>query len=196
MMDLEALLRAARDSEPRAWQALLPPLFAALRRYFGREFDDVEAVELSQRTVTAIVRQLPGFEFRGTLTNWVYGVARNQALVEHRTRRRQAALRDAVALVAPRSTTSPTSRVHAQELLAIALEELAKLPPYYRRAIENDLKGGDIESLAKREGIPRSTARVRRFRAIERLRRLVAARMPPPTPPPAAASSPSSTPQP
>ncbi len=172
-----------RGLDSFAWDSFIPEQVnpcgrVVLCRYFAREFAKLDATELSQRTLTVLARKLPGFEPRVSLTAWMYGVARKRALTELRTRRRKDALEEAFArLVPPRSTMSPTSRLHAHELLTIVLEELTKLPAHHRRAIENMLEGGDINSFAARQRIPPATARTRQFRAIERLRRLVADRL-------------------
>lgn len=177
-MDLEALLRAARDGEPGAWKALTPHLYRVLRSFFARDFDEAETIELSQRTVEAVVRQLPGFVPRESLEQWMFGIARNQGLNEHRARSKRAGL-EVGPQIARRTPTSVTARIYIGELLAILLEELEHLPLQQRRVVENEMGGGDIESFAERENILPGTARTRRYRAFERLRQQVSIRLAP-----------------
>lgn len=175
-MELEPLLRAARDGEPGAWKLLTPLLYQSLTCYFAREFGKAETIELSQRTVAAVVHQLPGFVPRESLQKWVFGIARNQARDEHRARKKRARLHQ-IATQLIRSRTSVTARVYDNQLKTILLQEIEQLPPHYRRVIEHELDGGDIESFAEREGIPPNTARTRHHRALDRLRRRLAARL-------------------
>lgn len=193
-MDLEALLRAARDGEPGAWKALTPHLYRVLQSHFAHEFDQAEAIELSQRTVEAIVRQLPGFVPRESLTQWVFGIAHNQGVNEHRARNKRAGVGGLGTQFVPRTPTSITARVYTNELLGILLEELEHLPGYQRRVVEHELGGGDIESFAERENILPSTARTRRHRAIERLRQQVSIRLAPRSKPPGGGAATPSTP--
>lgn len=183
-MDLEPLLRAARDREPGAWAAVVPRLLHELRWYFAREFDGLDAVELAQRTVTIVARQLPGFVPQKSLKQWVFGIARNQGRIELRAHGRDDRLRGLVAQVVRTPGTSPTARVYTNELLALLRAAIEQLPGKYRRVVEHDLEGGDIESFAEREGIKRSTARSHRFRAYAILRRQLVAHLesPPATP--------------
>jgi RNA polymerase sigma factor (sigma-70 family) len=184
-MDLEALLRAARDGDRAAWDDLVPSLYRELRAFFRRDFDDPSAVELTQRTVTIVARQLPGFVPQKSLRQWVFGIARNQGRLEHRARARARALGELAALVVQTPGTSPTARIYARELVALLREEIEKLPPHYRCVVEHDLEGGELEALAEREGIEPATARSRRFRALQLLRRQLLARIdaPPVSPP-------------
>jgi RNA polymerase sigma factor (sigma-70 family) len=195
-MDLEALLRAARDGEPGAWKALHPPLHRELRAYFLREFDESTAAELTQRTVESLVRQLPGFVPRESLRQWAFGIARNQGRREHQAHAQNQALGELAARIMKTPNTSPTERVYAKELITMLLEEIEKLPSRLRRVIEHDLEHG-IENVgtefARREGIQPATVWSRRYRAITMLRDRLMARLNPPQPSPRVADSTSSS---
>jgi RNA polymerase sigma factor (sigma-70 family) len=196
-MDLEALLCAARDGKPGAWTTLHQSLHRELRPYFLREFDESTALELTQRTAVALVRQLPGFVPRESFRQWVFGIARNQRLMEHRARAQSEALTELAGRIMKTPNTSPTERVYAKEVKALLLEEIEKLPPHFRRVIENDLENGssaDAE-FAKREGIKPATVWSRRYRAITLLRDGLMARLNP-SPQVADSTSSSSSPPP
>ncbi|MFO7566252.1 MAG: sigma-70 family RNA polymerase sigma factor [Enhygromyxa sp.] len=195
-MDLEALLRAARDGQPGAWKALYPRLHGTLLGYFRRRFDESSAVELTDRTIEILTRELPNFVPRESLTQWVFGVARNRGRLEGRARAKSRALSDLAALIVNTANTSPTQRIHAQELSALLLEEIEQLPAHYRRVIEHDLDNdlnneGSIkdEEFAAREGIEVATVWSRRHRAINMLRDRLMARLNPPRPLPRVADS-------
>jgi DNA-directed RNA polymerase specialized sigma24 family protein len=187
-MDLESLLRAARDREPNAWNVLVPPLFERLRAYFLRDFQTSDAVELAQHTITILIDDLPGFRPRKTLVRWVFGIARNVARQQHKARARAKNLARLAARLTPSPGTSPTARMHRDQIIAALQEEIAKLPAHYRRTIENELIEGDIEVFARREKIERSTVRSRRLRALGLLRERLLVRWP------AESESPSSPP--
>lgn len=191
-MDLEVLLRAARDGEPGAWKALLPRLHRELRRYFQRDFDESTTDELMQRTVAILIDKLPGFDADESLRQWVFGVARNQRRMEYQSRTRTQAL-DGLTVILWPPNTSPSARVYAKEARAMLLEEIEKLPPHYRAIVENDLSGGDTKEFAERQNIAVKTVRTRRFRAIELLRHKLSARLEPPPMPAIVADTTSST---
>lgn len=174
VMDLELLLRAARDREPGAWDAMIPPLCRKLQSYFAREFDDLDPVELTQRTMVILARELPGFVPRKSLKRWVFGVARNQGRREVRARRKHEPLHELVAVVVGTLGTSPSARVYRNELTALFRDEIETLPPKYRLAVESYLEGDDIETYAKNQGLKPSTARSHRFRALAILRERLA----------------------
>lgn len=193
-MDLEALLRAARDGNPEAWDALHRWLSGELRRYFLRQFDESTAVELTQRTMKELSSKLPGFQEESSLRGWVFGIARNQGRLEHRARAQSSkALSELAARVLMKTpNTSPTERVHAKEVRAMLLEAIEALPARLRRVIEHDLANdGSIEDeqLAAREGIQPGTVWSRRHRAITLLRDRLMARLNTPPQPPIVADS-------
>jgi RNA polymerase sigma factor (sigma-70 family) len=178
-MDFEALLAAVRDRKPDAWEALFPRLHRELRVYFRREFDGPTAAELMDRTVEIVIHSLPGLEPDESLRQWVFGVARNLRRKEYESRTRRKALNELAAILW-KPSTSPSARVYANEVHTMLLEEIEKLPPYFRAIIENDLEGGDTKEFAERQNISVSTVRTRRFRGIEILRERLSARLEPP----------------
>jgi RNA polymerase sigma-70 factor (ECF subfamily) len=179
-MDLEGLLRAVRDGDVEAWNALHRTLRRELRVYFLRECDEATADELAQRTLVVLTRDLPGFDPRKeSLRKWVFGIARNQRLSEYASRARSKALPEPD-LAADKANTSPSARLHAKEIRAILREEINKLPPHHRAIMKNDRKGGDIREFAKRHNISLRTAYSRRARAREILRERLSMRLPQP----------------
>jgi RNA polymerase sigma-70 factor (ECF subfamily) len=189
-MDLEALLSAARDGKPEAWDELHKGLSRELRVYFRREFDESTADELTDRTVEILAENLRGFEpEKKSLRKWVFGIARNQGLLEHRARRQDnKALSELAAQVMKTPNTSPTAeRICAKEkLIAILLEEIEKLPSHLRRVVEHDLESAtlatpkrrlSLEEFARQEAIQPATVWSRRFRAITMLRDRLMARL-------------------
>jgi RNA polymerase sigma factor (sigma-70 family) len=180
-MDLETLLRAARDGKPGAWKALFLAVNREVRRYFLREFDEPTATDLTQRTAEILTRQLPlpGVVPDESFSKWVFGIARNLRRKEHESRTRSKAL-DELADVLQRPNMSPSASLYAEEARTILREEIDKLPPHYRAVMKNDLKGRDIRKFAKRQNIPLRTAYSRRARAMEILQERLSPRLPQP----------------
>jgi DNA-directed RNA polymerase specialized sigma24 family protein len=177
IMDLEVLLRAARDGEPGAWKAMVPRLSLELHAFFAREFSDLDAVELTQRTIVIVARELPGFVPRKSLKKWVFGIARNQGRREHRARRKDARLQALVAAVAGTPGTSPSTRAYMHELITLVREEIEQLPLKYRLVVESELEGEGIDTYAEKHELKPNTARGHRFRAHELLRKRLATRL-------------------
>jgi RNA polymerase sigma factor (sigma-70 family) len=176
-MDLESLLRAARDGEPGAWAAMTPPLCRRLQSYFAREFHDLDPVELMQRTMVVLTRELPGRDVHKSLEGWVLGVARNQGRREVRARCKDERQHELVAPLVATLGTSPSAHLYRKELSAALWEEIERLPDKYQLAVESYLEGEDIETFAEKHGLKPSTARSHRFRALKILRERLATRL-------------------
>lgn len=165
-MDINELLRAARDEESGAWSRLMRPLTSELRRYFEQIFDDADAKDLAQHSVAIVFDKLPGFQpDEAQLMAWVIGIAHHVALDEFRARSRRIKIEDAVREVQLTPGPSPSSDLECLERLRLAQSELPSLPDHLRSVIEHDLADGEPEAFANKEGIAQATIRSRRHRA-------------------------------
>lgn len=195
---LEDLLCAVSTGNTDAWKELGPRLTTKLQKYFDRRFDWDRAQELTQDTLAAIVRQLPGFVPELSYRQWVYGIARNVAAAAFRERYQcrvdhefdiEADLVD--------QTTSVSSKVAAAEVREIVRDEVKQLKPHLRVVIEHDLnEDDDLDALAASEQVKRPTMRTRRYRGQQDLRKPLSKRLdiPDSKPPPPPKRTPSSTP--
>lgn len=177
-MDLDELREAARLRDPAAWEALGRGLSEELHRFFSNCFDKLSTEDLVQVTALIIMRKFDDFEPEGphSFRNWVLTIAGRQARAWVYEPLREAARRGKLSSrPSPTPMTSPSAEVLRQEQLGIIADCLPQLPDAQRRALESDLAGDDYESLAAREGITVSGARVRRHRAVLGLRRIVEA---------------------
>lgn len=175
-MDLDSLYEAARSRDPTAWEALGRGLSVELRRFFGRCFDRNATEDLVQITALVVMRKFDEFRPAGptAFRNWVFAIAARQARAyAHEPRREQARRNRLQECPDPTPMHSPGAELLRRERLALIAECLARLPAEQRRAIESDLEGDDARSLADREGISVGGARVRRHRALARLRELL-----------------------
>jgi RNA polymerase sigma factor (sigma-70 family) len=176
-MELDDLVLAVQAEKPRAWTKLGQRLAAELDPYFRRWVGEAEADDLTQKTLMAVARKLPDFEVRADqpFIRWVRGIAHIQVMEALRQQRRRERRADRFAGLdqgqAP--ATNLNSHLARAENLELLEQELEKLDSPYRRAIENDLAGGDAGTLAAREHIKRGSARTRRRRAYALLRDLL-----------------------
>ena len=169
---MEALLCNAAAGERGAWRELGPLLTSELRQYFARRFDHDRAKDLTQDVLTALARQLPGFEPQTSFRRWVYGIARNHAMDAFREGYRHGIDHDfeiEAELADP--TTGASSKLASLQLSTIIQEEVEELEPHLRVVIEHDLADeDDLDALAEREKVTRTTLRTRRHRGHDQLR--------------------------
>jgi len=182
-MELEQLLLAARDGDPDAWVPLIPKLDRALLQFFRRRYQDPMMVhDLTQEALLTIVERIRGLATEQSMVAWAFGIAWNVLNKRIRHHNRAAAALAMLARVSPTPDTGAASRLELQSQRALLRAEIEQLPPHHRRAIELELDGRGIATLAELENIPRVTARSRRHRAHQQLRERIHAQLPPATP--------------
>lgn len=171
-MEFDDLVRTVLAGDERASTELGRRLTAELNPLFVR-LGDPDANELTQITLLIIYRRLPelALDPARPFLHWVRAIARMQAKLAHRQRDRARRRLEMLAQIMPPTTPGLSSRFARAELLALVERALVELDSPYRRVLENDLEGGDIDEFARREGIVRATVRTRRRRAIAQLRR-------------------------
>lgn len=143
-------------------------VFAICRRITG---NDADAADAAQESLLAIVRGLPRFDGRSSISTWLYRVTTNACLDELRRRRR----RPAVGLpelerlepepTAPLADQSVADRMQLEAALA-ALPEEFRLPVVLR-----DVGDLDYAEIAEVLGIPPGTVRSRIARGRQALAR-------------------------
>lgn len=154
---------AALDAETIS--LIEPSLFRYALKRTGR--DDL-ARELVQDTWLAAITSFGRFEGRSSLRTWLISILRRKLVDSLRRARPQVELDEATELVAP-----PVSRERLDDQAAarLLLENLAKLPPKERRAIELcDVQDQDRDEVASTLGVRREALRVLLHRGRRRLR--------------------------
>ncbi len=188
-MEAEALVRAAIADDQRAWTKLYGLVETDLRRYFSRRFGPEDIDDLVQATLVAVFSKLRKFEDRGesSFLRWVYGFASNEARMAMRERMRRNHRLAELEGDPKRPRTSPSSKLDRKRRMELIRAEAAELRSLYRRAIENELAGGDAGTFAAQEQLGRNAARVVRGRAFKQIRARLGAKRPatrsPSTPP-------------
>jgi DNA-directed RNA polymerase specialized sigma24 family protein len=168
-MDLDRnLLQAARNGDPRAYEALGRWLVAELAVFFERhpahEIDD-----LIQETATEILGSLSSVADEPVaFRDFVRGFAGTRTL----TRRRDAAREhERITLGSHPAIESPSVTILGPLLDAVerqlVIDHAQRLRPIFRKAILHVLEGGSYRSFAVSENIPAPTAWRRLNRAIE-----------------------------
>ncbi|MCO4743282.1 MAG: sigma-70 family RNA polymerase sigma factor [Proteobacteria bacterium] len=162
-------IRAARagDAEARAWlvERWQQPLFRFCRRMLS---SDEDALDATQDTLVKMLRHLEQFDDKRNFSSWVFGIARNRCIDEHRRRKRRV-YEEPGDLVDPGpSPIENTTRAQRADQL---IDALGKLPPMYREVLVlyhfEHLKYAEISEALE---LPMGTVMNRIFRARRKLR--------------------------
>ena len=169
-------LKLAREGDPAAFERLVRPHVASLRR-FAQAFcgDPTEANDLAQEALLKAYRSFPGFRAQSQLSTWLYAIARTTFVDSRRGR-----------LARIRSLETPLEPEHApaqsgpDELLASRSEiellraALRKLEPRFRVPIVLcEIEGLSYEHVAAIEQVPIGTIRSRISRGRAKLLELL-----------------------
>jgi RNA polymerase sigma-70 factor (ECF subfamily) len=90
--------------------------------------NDEDASDAAQETMVKVLRHLAQYDPTRSFTTWVFGIARNTCIDEHRRRARRS-FDEPGELVDP--APSPIARVVEHERSGILLDALASLPEMY-----------------------------------------------------------------
>ncbi|EDM78405.1 hypothetical protein PPSIR1_06136 [Plesiocystis pacifica SIR-1] len=149
--------------------------------YFERRFPYHLARDLAQQSNELIWERFSSFApvHDEAFARWVGSVARIQALRAARGQsRRDAELgRDVDLSALVHDGTGPITALERQEKRDLLARELDRLAEPFRRAVEDQLAGGDVESFAKKEATAAATIRTRRHRAKIELKRRIRAKL-------------------
>jgi RNA polymerase sigma-70 factor (ECF subfamily) len=130
--------------------------------------NDEDASDAAQETMVKVLRHLEQYDPTRSFTTWVFGIARNTCIDEHRRRARRS-FDEPGDLVDP--APSPIARVVEHERSGILLDALASLPEMYREILVlyhfEHLKYHEIAEVLD---LPIGTVMNRIFRARKKLR--------------------------
>ncbi len=166
-------VRAARagDVAARNWivERWTGPVFRFCRRML---MSDEDAGDATQETLVKVIRNLDRYDLERPFATWVFGIARNTCIDEHRRRKRRPwdeAPGD-IADVASPTPLQDASRIQQAELLEGAL---AELPPMYREILVlYHFEHRKYTEIADSLEVPLGTVLNRIFRARRKLRTL------------------------
>jgi RNA polymerase sigma-70 factor (ECF subfamily) len=156
----------ARDVLVRRWT---DPVFRFAARMLG---NDEDARDIAQDTLVKVLRSLDSYDANRSFATWVFGIARNTCIDEHRRRRRRAWDEPGDIVDTAPSPLQEVSRAERADRLKAAL---AQLPPMYREVLVlyhfEHLKYTEIAEVLE---LPLGTVMNRIFRARSKLRELYA----------------------
>jgi RNA polymerase sigma-70 factor, ECF subfamily len=169
--DEPARIAAARGGDPaaRAWivERWTPPVWRFCRRMLT---NDEDAGDATQETLVKVLRNLDKYDPTRSFATWVFGIARNTCIDEHRRRKRRSWDEPGDVIDTAPSPLQDAARYQRAELLERAL---GHLPPMYREILVlyhfEHRKYTEIADILE---LPLGTVMNRIFRARKRLRAL------------------------
>lgn len=169
--DDAAAVAAARSGDPLAKEAIVRRWSEPVYRFSYRMLlNEADARDAAQETLVKVLRNLEQFDLARPFSTWVFGIARNTCIDEHRRRGRKSWEEPGdVPDLAPSPLQEATQAQRAEHVT----RALAELPPMYREVLVmyhyEHLKYVEIADVL---GVPLGTVMNRIFRARQRLREL------------------------
>jgi RNA polymerase sigma-70 factor (ECF subfamily) len=168
-VDEQAFIAAALEGDAAARSWLLrqhsTPVYRFCLRMLGNEED---AQDAAQDTMVKVLRNLHRYRSDWRFSTWVFGIARNTCIDEHRRRKRRRTTSEVEVVDTKASPLDLTERDLQAHRLRGALDQL---PPLYREVLLlyhfEQLKYREIADLLD---LPMGTVMNRIFRARKRLR--------------------------
>lgn len=134
--------------------------------------NEQDAHDVAQETLVKVLRNLDQYDPDRAFSTWVFGIARNTCIDEHR-RRSRVAWDEPEERDLPDAGPSPLGLVDRSQRAERLLESLEQLPPLYREVVVmyhfEHLKYVEIAEIL---GLPLGTVMNRIFRARKKLRDL------------------------
>jgi RNA polymerase sigma-70 factor (ECF subfamily) len=168
-VDEQATIAAALEGDEAARAWLLKQHSAPVYRFCLRMLaNEEDARDAAQETMVKVLRNLHRYRSDWRFSTWVFGIARNTCIDEHRRRKRRRATSEVEVVDKGPSPYEIAERDHEAVRLHDALEQL---PPMYREVLLlyhfEQLKYREISELLD---LPLGTVMNRIFRARQRLR--------------------------
>jgi len=168
-VDEQTFIKAALegDAKARAWllQQHSTPVYRFCLRMLANQED---AQDAAQETMVKVLRNLHRYRSDWRFSTWVFGIARNTCIDEHRRRKRRRTTSEVEVVDRSASPYEITEQGMKAERLREALDELA---PLYREVLLlyhfEQLKYREIADMLD---LPLGTVMNRIFRARKRLR--------------------------
>ncbi|MEZ4236760.1 MAG: sigma-70 family RNA polymerase sigma factor [Myxococcota bacterium] len=160
---------SAREGDPaaRAWivERWTPPVWRFCRRML---MNDEDAGDAAQETLVKVLRNLDRYDVNRSFSTWVFGIARNTCIDEHRRRKRRAWDEPGDVIDMAPSPLQDVARLQRAEILDHAL---GQLPPMYREILVlYHFEHRKYTEIAEILELPLGTVMNRIFRARKKLR--------------------------
>lgn len=164
----------------RARERLAKAIDDRLHRYFAARVDEQWAGDLVQEANETVWRKLPSFaaQHEQAFSRWVVSIARMLVMrVRQRGLPRSAQVVEFDSLDFVNPGTGPSTALRRRERARVLESELRHLATPQRRALVDQLEGGDVRSFAAREGLALTTVRTHRRRGRQRVQARVVRRV-------------------
>lgn len=172
---ITATLAGDRDAYGRLVLRYQDRLYAALLRMCGNAQD---AQDLAQEVFVQAYVKLESFGGRSAFYTWLYRIAFNRSVSQHRRRRPQASLdslREASGADPEDPGDAPDAATQADERAQLLHAAVGQLAEEQRRVIVlREMEGFDYQEIAETIGVPIGTVRSRLFRARLQLKEALA----------------------
>lgn len=167
--DEPARILAARDGNVSAQSWLVERWTAPVYRFCRRMLNhDQDAYDAAQDTLVKVLRNLHRYDPDRSFSTWVFGIARNTCIDEHRRRKRRAYDEPGDVVDGRPSPLQNAARYERAEILERAL---ADIPPMYREVLVlYHFEHKKYTEIADVLSIPLGTVMNRIFRARKKLR--------------------------
>lgn len=133
--------------------------------------NDEDAGDAAQETLVKVLRNLDRFDPDRSFATWVFGIARNTCIDEHRRRKRRSW--DEPGDVADIATASPLQDAARSQRADLLERALVELPPMYREVLVlYHFEHRKYTEIAEILELPLGTVMNRIFRARKKLRAL------------------------
>lgn len=172
----QSVIEACQRGEPEAFEELVRlthrDVYALALRLVGSPDD---AAEVSQETYLKLLRMIRSFRGESKFSTWLYRVTANVAITMLRKRARHRydvplESVDWLDLPAP-AGSDPAVQVEGRQLGERLERAIGSLPPGYRTVVVmKDVYGFSLQEVGKELGISEGAAKVRLFRARQRLK--------------------------
>ena len=176
--DENQLLQQAQEGDAEAFGVLYARYLDPIYRYVYYRVDSMETAEdLTEEVFVRAWEALPGYEIRKyPFKSWLYRIAHNR-VIDHRRKRRPAAIDDEVLQRIPEASTPPEQLVvdgQNAEALQEAVQQLAE--EEQQVVILRFVEGLSHREVAEIIGKSEEASRVIQYRAIQRLQRVLSDR--------------------
>lgn len=179
-------IREVRRGSPEAFRELVRMHQAAVQAYLGRYVRNVDLVEdLAQETFLKVYRNLGAYRGESPLRVWIFGIARNEALMylrqerSRRNRQTPGVLAFIENCMIERLDSEDSSPILQERRLSALEECVGRLPRHSASLIEDHyIRGYDGRRIARAAGRSEGSIRVALLRIRQVLRDCVTRRLP------------------
>jgi RNA polymerase sigma-70 factor (ECF subfamily) len=163
-----------RTGDPDAWRELYDAyaerVWRGVARLLGPHPADV--ADIVQETMLAAARSARNFdESKGSLWNWLWGIARTQVSLHYRNRQRHDRWRQRSATWIESTDPTQATELESAELAEVVRTALGELPGDYEQLLTAKyLDGESVEGIAGRERTTETAVRSKLARARDAFR--------------------------